>query len=163
VAVTQDGGGQAPVAETFLLQGLLVYSTCGYAWCGHPRYPKKRDAKDNATDEAKSRAAERPSGSYRHPHQLIALTGLGSGVATCALLTLQSEEGQLATAGVLGAFFSYRRYLATVARYWSKFGPGEYKTAPRLVLVTRRTSSLTIWASTSSSRLRWPDEELRGG
>ena len=32
---------QSPRGALFLLQGLLVCPTCGYAWCGHRRYPKK--------------------------------------------------------------------------------------------------------------------------
>jgi site-specific DNA recombinase len=39
---------------SFLLQGLLVCPSCGYAWCGQPRYPKKVLKK-----------AERPIGTYR--------------------------------------------------------------------------------------------------
>jgi len=39
---------------SFLLQGLLVCPTCGYAWCGQRRYPKKILKKD-----------ERPVGKYR--------------------------------------------------------------------------------------------------
>jgi site-specific DNA recombinase len=42
---------------SFLLQGLLVCPTCGYAWCGQPRYGKARGAQCGAK--------ERPSGSYR--------------------------------------------------------------------------------------------------
>ena len=29
-------------AASYLLQGLLVCPTCGYAWCGQGRYPKKK-------------------------------------------------------------------------------------------------------------------------
>jgi site-specific DNA recombinase len=49
----------------FLLQGLLVCPTCGYAWCGQPRYSTKRDAQDDANGAKKRNVAERPSGSYR--------------------------------------------------------------------------------------------------
>ena len=38
----------------YLLQGLLVCPTCGYAWCGQPRYPHKT-----------SSPVDHPGGSYR--------------------------------------------------------------------------------------------------
>lgn len=46
---------QSRRGASFLLQGLLVCPTCGYAWCGQPRYPK----------DAQGKKPAQPAGSYR--------------------------------------------------------------------------------------------------
>jgi site-specific DNA recombinase len=57
---------QSRSGASFLLQGLLVCPTCGYACCGQPRYHKKGGAAAAAQNTTGKRAAAgHRSGSYR--------------------------------------------------------------------------------------------------
>lgn len=65
----------------FLLQGLLVCPSCGYAWCGQRRYPKKILKK-----------AERPVGSYRCSGRMRTERDRPEGERRCAAKPIGTQE-----------------------------------------------------------------------